>query len=102
MLVAHRSRDRLARQAATQLADNDAIEALGVGIERYAALDLPAVLIEGDRSPAHLRKRLADLAATLPRVERIVTLEGEGHTANLTAADQLADVIRKFARDVAP
>ncbi len=92
----------VARQAAAQLADNDAIEALGVGIDRYAALDLPTILIEGERSPTHLRRRLADLATTLPRVVRIVTLRGEGHTANLTAADQLADVIRKFARDVVP
>jgi pimeloyl-ACP methyl ester carboxylesterase len=93
---------RFARQAAAQLADNDALDALGVGIDRYAALDLPTVLIGGERSPAHLRGRLADLATTLPHVVRVVTLKGEGHTANLTAADQLADVIRNFARDVAP
>ncbi len=102
MLARPEMQARLARQAAAQLADNDAIDALGVGIDRYAGLDLPTVLIEGERSPAHLRRRLADLASTLPHVLRVVTLEGEGHTANFTAADRLADVIREFARGLAP
>jgi pimeloyl-ACP methyl ester carboxylesterase len=90
-------RAELARFAEPQIAECEALDALGVGIERYAALDRPAVLIEGDASPAHLRARLADLAATLPRVERIVTLPGESHIAHLTAPHLLADVIRETA-----
>lgn len=98
MFAMPEARARFARVAAAQLADNEALDALGVGIERYGALDLPAVLVEGDASPAHLRRRLADLAALLPRVERIVTLPGQGHIAHLTAPDRLADVIRTAAR----
>jgi pimeloyl-ACP methyl ester carboxylesterase len=90
-------RARLERFAAAQIADNEAIDALGVGIARYAALDLPTVLIEGEHSPEHLRTRLADLAATLPNVQRIVTLEGQGHIAHMTAPTVLADVIRECA-----
>ncbi len=97
MFAIPEARAQFARFAAAQIADNEALDALGVGIDRYAALELPTVLVEGERSPAHLRERLADLAATLPCVERIVTLAGEGHTANLTAPDRLADVIRACA-----
>ena len=51
-------------------------------------------------SPVHLRVRLADLAATLPNVERIATLVSQGHVAQLTAPDLLAELIGDFARRV--
>jgi pimeloyl-ACP methyl ester carboxylesterase len=98
MFAMPEARARFARVAAAQIADNEALDALGVGIERYGALDLPTVLVEGDASPAHLRRRLADLATSLPHVERIVTLPDQGHIAHLTAPDLLADVIRAVAR----
>jgi pimeloyl-ACP methyl ester carboxylesterase len=91
-------RTQFARFAAAQIAEDEALDALGVGIDRYAALNLPTVLIEGELSPAHLRERLADLAATLPNVEQIVTLPDQDHVANLTAPDLLAYVIRDFAQ----
>ena len=100
MFAIPEARAQFARFAAAQIADNEALDALGVGIERYAALDLTTVLIEGERSSPHLRQRLADLAATLPHVERIVTLAREGHIAHMTAPQRLADVIREFARRV--
>jgi pimeloyl-ACP methyl ester carboxylesterase len=86
-----------ARYAAAQIADDEAIDALGVGIERYRKLDLPTLLIEGDQSPDHLRRRLADLAEALPNVAEIVTLNGQGHVANLTDPEHLAGAIRSFA-----
>lgn len=87
-------RAQFARFAAAQIADNEALDALGVGITRYAALNLPTVLVEGERSPTHLRERLADLAATLPNIKQTVMLAGQDHIAHITAPDQLADVIR--------
>jgi pimeloyl-ACP methyl ester carboxylesterase len=87
-----------ARFAAAQIADNEALDGLGVGIGRYATLDLPAVLVEGERSPTHLRERLADLAVVLGHVERTVTLAGVDHIGHLTAPDRLADVIRDAVR----
>ncbi|WP_146104626.1 alpha/beta fold hydrolase [Streptomyces cinnamoneus] len=85
--------------ATAQIADDEAIDALGVGIERFADLKTPTTLIEGDLSPAHLRERLSDLAATLPNA-RIVTLTGHGHAAHFTAPDALADAIRDMAEQV--
>ena len=100
MLAMPEARAYFARVAAAQIADNEALDALGVGVERYAALGLPTLLIEGGDSPAHLRERLSDLAAVLPNVVRVVTLAGQGHTAHLAAPDLLADAIRSFAGQV--
>src|SRR5258705_543332 len=51
-------RNTMRRFASSQIADDEAIESLGVGLDRYAALDLPVLLLGGERSPAHLRARL--------------------------------------------
>ncbi|MFI6471054.1 alpha/beta fold hydrolase [Streptomyces sp. NPDC050516] len=85
--------------AAAQIADNEAIDALGAGVDRFATLEIPTTLIAGDLSPAHLRERLADLAAVLPDA-RIVTLPGQGHFAHLNAPDTLADSIRDMAGQI--
>ncbi|WP_223243455.1 hypothetical protein [Streptomyces sp. CBMA123] len=85
--------------AAAQIADDEAIDALGVGIERFAGLETPTTLIEGDQSPAHLRERLSDLAATLPNA-RVVTLAGQGHVAHVVAPAVLASAIRETAGQV--
>ena len=83
--------------AAAQIADDEAIESLGVGLDRYARLDLPVLLLGGGRSPAHLRERLDALAAVLPRLEEVVVLDGQGHLANLRAPGEVARVIEGFA-----
>jgi pimeloyl-ACP methyl ester carboxylesterase len=83
--------------AAAQITDDEAIESLGVGLGRYARLDLPVLLLGGGRSPAHLRERLDALAAVLPRLEEVVVLEGQGHLANLRAPGEVAAVIAAFA-----
>ncbi|MGD3112044.1 alpha/beta fold hydrolase [Streptomyces sp. YGL11-2] len=88
-----------ASKVAAQVADIDALDALGVGVDRFRQLDVPTTLVEGDASPAHLHERLADLATTLPK-SRIVTLAGQGHAAHLTAPDVLADTIREAAERV--
>ncbi|MFJ3913873.1 alpha/beta fold hydrolase [Streptomyces vinaceus] len=85
--------------ATAQIADDEAIDALGIGIHRFAELETPTTLIEGDLSPAHLRERLSDLAATLPNA-RTVTLTGQGHIAHLSAPDTLANAIRDMAEQV--
>lgn len=40
-----------------QIKDDENLESLGVGIDRYAHLHVPALLIGGARSPHHLRDR---------------------------------------------
>ncbi|MFJ9455393.1 alpha/beta fold hydrolase [Kitasatospora sp. NPDC101447] len=93
------TRARLTAYAAAQIADTEAVDALGVGVDRFATLETPTTLIEGDLSPAHLRERLADLAAALPNA-RVVTLTGQGHVAHLAAPDALARAVRDTAAQV--
>ena len=88
--------------APAQITDDEAIESLGVGLGRYARLDLPVLLPGGGRSPAHLRKRLDAVAAVLPRLEEVVVLEEQGHMANLRAPGRVADVIAAFADRLGP
>ncbi|MFB7746257.1 alpha/beta fold hydrolase [Streptomyces sp. NPDC056132] len=99
MLADPSLRAALSRHSAAQVADDEAIDALGTGVDRFARLDIPTTLVEGELSPAHLRERLADLAAALPNA-KTVTLPGQGHTAHLNAPDVLATMIRAVAGQV--
>jgi pimeloyl-ACP methyl ester carboxylesterase len=80
-----------------QLDDNDAIDALGNRLDAYRTIDVPVLLIAGERSPRHLIERLDALQAVLPRASR-VTLPRTGHTAERTAPARLAEAIAGFAR----
>ncbi|MFE9413403.1 alpha/beta fold hydrolase [Streptomyces sp. NPDC006704] len=99
LLADQHTRAALSAYAAAQIAEDEAIDALGVGTERFATLEAPTTLVEGDLSPSHLRERLADLAAALPNA-RIVTLTGQGHIAHLAAPGTLANTIRDTAKQV--
>ena len=88
--------------AAAQITDDEAIESLGVGLGRYARLDLPVLLLGGGRSPAHMRERLDALAAVLPRLDSTVVLPAQGHMANLRAPGEVAKVIAAFADRLPP
>ncbi|MFI5490904.1 alpha/beta fold hydrolase [Actinoplanes sp. NPDC051859] len=94
-VVGHsRYRDRVVRQ----LDDNDAIDALGYRLGEYAQLDLPMLLIGGDRSPRHLADRLDALEQALPRTRRLL-MHGQGHSAERQAPDRLAIAIETFMRE---
>ncbi|MEV4921990.1 alpha/beta fold hydrolase [Streptomyces roseoverticillatus] len=93
-------RQMMRTYAAAQIADDEAIEALGVGLDRYAGLEVPALLLGGDRSPRHLRDRLDALAGVLPRVHATATLPGQSHMANLSAPGEVAEIIERFADSV--
>lgn len=82
-----------------QLDDVDALDALGCRLDTYAGLDLPVVLVGGDRSPAHLGQRLDALQHALPRAER-VALRRRGHDANFRAPGELARIIESLAEKV--
>src|SRR4051794_10617336 len=86
----------LIEHAAGQIADDEALESLGVGVDRYAAIDVPVLLLGGERSPAQLRTALGALAAVLPRAE-VVVLPRQGHVATVRAPAQVAAVIADFA-----
>ncbi|MFI7600910.1 alpha/beta fold hydrolase [Actinoplanes sp. NPDC049681] len=90
-------RDRVIRQ----LDDSDAIDALGNRLPLYAKLEVPMLLIGGDRSPRHLAERLDALERALPRTRRLL-MHGQGHNAERQAPERLAAAIAKFVdEDVA-
>ena len=83
--------------AVGQINDDNELESLGVGIDRYARVDLPTLLLGGARSPRHLRDRLDSLSQVMPRVESLVILKRQGHLANAWAPRKLARIIETFA-----
>lgn len=99
MFAAPPAREAFARLAPGQIADNEMLDALPDGLTRYRAVTLPVLLLGGDRSPGHLQPRSDDLAATLPRTPRRITLAGQGHTANIEAPDALAQAITDFVTE---
>jgi pimeloyl-ACP methyl ester carboxylesterase len=85
------------RLAPNQLEDNRAIRALPLGVERYLAIDVPALLLRGSESPKHLHERLDALARVIPMTEA-AEMVGENHTANITAPERVAPIIEAFAK----
>jgi pimeloyl-ACP methyl ester carboxylesterase len=85
--------------APRQIDDAAAINQLGVRLDAYADIDVPVVLLGGDRSPGHLGERLDALAAVLPHAERVV-LHGHGHDAHRSAPEEVARVIETLADKV--
>jgi pimeloyl-ACP methyl ester carboxylesterase len=99
--MAGRNRDMSAR-VARQLDDNDAIDALGTRLDAYAKIDVPVLLLGGDRSPRHLAERLDALEQALPRTRRVV-MHGQGHLAEHDAPDRVARAItRHVDEEVSP
>ncbi|MGC7101253.1 alpha/beta fold hydrolase [Amycolatopsis lurida] len=83
---------RFGRLTPHQLDDCAAIDEVGVRLDAYARIDVPAVLLGGDRSPAHLGERLDALEHAMPHTER-VRLRRQGHAANTLAPARVATVI---------
>jgi pimeloyl-ACP methyl ester carboxylesterase len=91
---------RMAMFAPGQIQDDANIESLGIGIGRYADLNVPALLLGGARSPKHLRVRLDALASVLPNLDSLVVLPHQGHLANAFAPRKIAQIIEQFAARV--
>jgi pimeloyl-ACP methyl ester carboxylesterase len=85
--------------AARQIADLAAIDDIGVAFDRYGAIETRVVLLTGDRSRPHLRRRIGALAAALPRA-RTVVLHDQGHDANRRAPAVVAAEIEALAAEV--
>jgi pimeloyl-ACP methyl ester carboxylesterase len=77
-----------------QISDLDGV---GQRLDVYVEITTPAVLLGGERSPAHLAQSLDALAAAMPHAER-VTLPRRDHFANRKAPAEVARVIEAFAR----
>lgn len=85
--------------APRQVNDLAAIDQLGPRLDVYARIEVPTVLIGGERSPAHLGERLEALADTMPRAEKVV-LPRCGHDAHVKAPGELARLITTLADEV--
>ncbi|WP_159441836.1 alpha/beta fold hydrolase [Williamsia sterculiae] len=97
-VVAHIMNDRrlsggMLSYLPAQLADTESIDALVIGRQRFSAMTIPTVLLEGALSPSHLRVRSELLFRRLPAVSRRV-MQGESHAANLSSPAELAALIR--------
>lgn len=68
---------------------------------RFTELTLPALLLAGSDTPPDLAASTRALARALPGA-RVVTLEGQGHVAMLTAPDLLTTELLGFLRSPRP
>jgi pimeloyl-ACP methyl ester carboxylesterase len=99
--VMNRQGDELGPVVERQLDDNDALEALGDRLAAYAKIEVPVLLVTGDRSPAHLHRRLDALQAVLPDARR-VTMHGQAHNAERSAPERLAAIVGRFVDETGP
>jgi len=80
----------------------DALEALdqiGVRLDTYAQINVPTVLLGGDRSPAHLGERLDAIERVMPHTERVV-MHKRDHAADAKHPRQVAGIIQTLADKV--
>ncbi|MFF5080105.1 alpha/beta fold hydrolase [Actinoplanes sp. NPDC000266] len=91
----NRRASRIGPLVERQWDDNDAIDALGCRLEAYRAIEVPVLLLAGERSPGHLIERLDALERALPNATR-TTMRGQGHTAERTAPGRVAAAITAF------
>ncbi|QFY09146.1 alpha/beta fold hydrolase [Nonomuraea phyllanthi] len=92
---------RYRRLVPSQLDDLEAMDRLGVRLDAYAGIEVPTVLLGGERSPAHLAERLDAIQRVMPGAERVV-LPGLDHGADLKKPGEVARVIRRLAEEVLP
>lgn len=70
-------------------------EAYRVDRERFRDLSVPALLLLGEESPAWAHEATELIRAALPDA-RVAVLPGQGHMANVTAPELLADEVARF------
>lgn len=71
------------------------LERLPVGTAALTKITTPTLLLDGELSPDHLRRRTAAIADALPHVT-VVQLQGQHHAALQSAPQLVADAIREF------
>jgi pimeloyl-ACP methyl ester carboxylesterase len=80
-----------AHTAVRELADGD----YEFDSRRFQALEVPTLLLYGERSPQRFKEPAKQLSAVLP-ASRIVALEGQGHVAMTTNPDLFLSEVMKF------
>jgi pimeloyl-ACP methyl ester carboxylesterase len=82
-----------------QIDDLEAMDQLGVRLATYAQINVPTLLLGGDRSPANLAERLDAIEQVMPSAERVV-MHKRDHGADLQAPKEVARVIETLADKV--
>ncbi len=85
----------LLKLAATVPRELRAVTQPGLDAERYAGLDVAALVLVGTRSPEAQQRNCERLAATLPQA-RLGMLDGLGHIAHTAAPEVVAGAVRAF------
>jgi len=79
--------------AETVVRENRAIE--DFELPDSPAIDVPTLLLTGERGPTHLKAAIEVLDERVPQSE-VVELDGLGHVATETAPGAVANVVREF------
>lgn len=90
---------RARRYVPAQLDDAAAIEALGNRLDAYATIEVPSVLLAGERGQGDIHARLTALEEAMPNT-RCVAIPKQGHSAHRHAPRAVAAVIERLADDV--
>jgi pimeloyl-ACP methyl ester carboxylesterase len=86
----------LASMAPSWPREIQAIDDFGDDLARFAAIDIPVLLIVGELSPAWLIENSHRLQQTMPNAT-IVEISGHAHVAHNTDPEAMADAILAFA-----
>jgi pimeloyl-ACP methyl ester carboxylesterase len=90
---------RYRRLVPAQLDMLEALDQLGVRLDTYAQINVPTVLLGGDRNPAHIPERLDAIERVMPNTERVV-MHKRDHGADLKHPTEVARVIEALADKV--
>ena len=66
--------------------------------ERFFGLDIPMLIVLGDRDPLVSERRLRFVVEQLPRAT-LISIDGAAHAINFSHPDQLANVVHAFMDD---
>lgn len=73
----------------------DVVHALEIGIERFAQIRSPVLLLSSSNSHSHHIEPVDALHQALPDTSRLILPE-HGHNAHLTAPQYLSEIVRKY------
>ncbi len=92
-------RERATARWAEIRADSVALVAYGLPYDELATVDVPVLLLGGDRSASYFRPTLERLASSLPRA-RFEIVAGAGHMLHAEAHRRFAELLRGFAAEL--
>lgn len=90
---------RYRRLVPGQLDSFDALGRLGIRLDVYTGIQVPTVLLGGDRNPPEILDRLDALERAMPQAERVM-MHGRDHGADLKHPRQVAGIIAAHADKV--